>query len=247
MSKNKIKELTKKIISTALEEHLEATLEMQDILADDAKNREEMVEIILKNLKSEKDELKLRRLITAACVFEIKDATKQIEGLIDHENSFIKEDAILALGILKDKSKIKDLIKILETKDDIAREEAAIALGLMGVKDAVDPLIDQLDDEDPDIVISSSIALSELQDPKAIDPLVELMTSDNKYIRRYAASALFTFGRSALNPLNEKLGQISFLERISKKGREITKLIKEIDKSDLTEVKEKYAQSTSSS
>ncbi|MBD3227335.1 MAG: hypothetical protein GF329_04030 [Candidatus Lokiarchaeota archaeon] len=238
-----LKDLTKKIISKTLEESLEATMKVQDIINEEPNKKEVLKDDILKKFDKEKNELKLRRLITTASVFEIEGSEKYLRKLLDHENGLIMEEATLALGILKDEKSIDTLIKILKNEDHIAREEAAVSLGLMGQDIAVDPLINQLDDDNVDLVIASCLALSELQNPKALRPLIRKVVDDNKYIRKYASKAVFTFGRTALKPLKEALKEdlddMFVLKRIYKR-RYINKLIKEIDQSDLTEVKKTY-------
>ncbi|MHA1270335.1 MAG: HEAT repeat domain-containing protein [Candidatus Helarchaeota archaeon] len=235
MSKNKINALTKKIINASIDESLVASMEVQDLINEKEDNKKLLGPILIDNLKNEKEISKLRRIIWAISVFEIEEAKSLLRKFINHEDHFIREEAILTLGILKDKEVINDLIKIINTKDDLAREEAAIALGLMGVKDALKPLIAQLDDPDINIVIASCLALSYLRDPEAIKPLITKMIDDNKYIRRYSAKAVYTFGRIALNELRDALKEVPILKR-----KYLNKLIKEIDKSDLTEVHQTY-------
>ncbi len=231
MTKNKINALTKKIITSSIDESLEASMEIQDLIIEKKDNKNILGPILIDNLKTEKDILKLRRIVWAISIFEIEEAKPLLRKFIKHENQFLREEAILALGILKDEESIDELKKILNDKNDLAREEAAIALGLMGVKDAIDILIDQLDDEDINIVIATCLALSYLRDPKSIPPLIKKITDDNKYVRRYAKKSVFTFGRAALDDLREALKEAPFLKK-----RYIRSLINEIDKSDYSEV-----------
>ena len=235
MTKNKISTLTKKIITASLDESIEASLEVQDLILAKEDNKKLLEPILIDNLKKEKSVSKLRRIIWAISVFEIKDAKPLLRKFINHEDQLIREEAILALGILKDKDSIKDLIKIVKDKEDVAREEAAIALGLMGVEEALDELIEQLNDEDINIVIATCLALSYLRNPKAIKPLINKLIDDNKYIRRYAAKAIFTFGRTALPYLKDALKDAPIFKR-----RYINKLINEIDRSSFTEVHQTF-------
>ena len=237
MTKKEISALTKKIISSTIDESIEASISIQELIEKKEENKDLLGPILVDNLEKEKNVSRIRKIIWAISIFEIDEAIPLLRDLIDHKDGVIREEVVLALGILKDNKSINKLIKILDNANDIAREEAAIALGLMGVKESIEPLIKLLDDDtNIDIVIASCLALSYIRDKSAIKPLINKISDDNKYIRRYSTKAVYTFGRTALPYLKESLKTTGFLKR-----RYLNKLINEIDKSDLSEVQKTFS------
>ena len=80
---------------------------------------------------------------------------------LEDEDSFIREDAVGAIGALKDESTIALLKGVLLTdEDEYVRERAVTALGLINSDDVIEPLMVALQDEDGGVRGSAIDALA---------------------------------------------------------------------------------------
>ncbi len=84
-----------------------------------------------------------------------------LKKALEDEDSFIREDAVGAIGALKDESTIELLKGVLLTdEDEYVRERAVTALGLMKSDDIIEPLMVALQDEDGEVRESAIDALA---------------------------------------------------------------------------------------
>ncbi|MHB0975804.1 MAG: HEAT repeat domain-containing protein [Candidatus Aquicultorales bacterium] len=77
----------------------------------------------------------------------VKIGPPAVQPLVDAlKDENLREYAVRALGMIKDKGAVEPLIAVLEDKESTGQAEAAKALGSFGDQRAIDPLIGALDD-----------------------------------------------------------------------------------------------------
>jgi len=231
MSEKNIETLVNKIVEGNADEQLESAIELQELIMEKPDIKKQLSNKVIDLLKIEKNPLKLIRIVWIISIFELEEVKPYLKDILKDSEGILRENVVLSIGILKEKSLIDELIKIMKNKDDIAREEAAISLGLMKVHDAFDSLVELLDDKDIDIVLAACLALACLGDKKAIKPLTKKLVDSNKFIRKYAAKAIFSFGKEALEEVKASIKELPLHQRIRGMGV-INKLLKDLQKSD---------------
>jgi HEAT repeat protein len=107
------------------------------------------------------------------------------------------------------------LIQALNDPQPAVRIAAAEALGQIGDVDAVDPLIRTTRDEREDVRIAAASALARIGNKKSIQPLIRLFADRYHGVRVAAADAVATFGRAALDPLEEALSDPVTVVRVT--------------------------------
>ncbi|RKY36993.1 MAG: hypothetical protein DRP72_03565, partial [Candidatus Omnitrophota bacterium] len=116
------------------------------------------------------------------------------------EDSYVREQAAIALGEIGDKRAIEPLINTLKDRNSDVRKYAAIALGKIGDKKAVEPLINALEDKSWGVCKHAIIALGKIGDKKAIELLINVLRTD-WIVREQAAIALVKISQPAIEPL----------------------------------------------
>lgn len=140
---------------------------------------------------------------------KMKDANN-VEGLIElsnHQDEYIKKNAILALGEINNEHAIERLIEALKDKYSIVRMSAALALSNVKEKnEVIEPLIAALQDKDMLVKAYSALALGEIGDKRATDSLIEALKDNEEIVRISAAGALGKIkDKKAVIPLIQSL------------------------------------------
>ena len=99
-------------------------------------------------LKNGSWKAKIKTIITIQEKGEKEFLKPLIEIALKDENSYIREEAVKALGELKDCSAVETLIRLLEDGNWGVRRQAAFSLGKLKDKRAIEPLVKALDDGD---------------------------------------------------------------------------------------------------
>ena len=107
----------------------------------------------------------------------------------------VREQAVFALGQIRDRRAVEPLISALKDADADVREQAAFALGQIRDTAAVDALIVAVKDADTDVREQVVFALGQLRDPRAIDALTIALKDQNADVRKQAAFALGQLAR----------------------------------------------------
>lgn len=98
-------------------------------------------EIILQQLKQEKNPDVLEELIFTAGVRKEKSASPYISLFLDSQNPLLREEACRAAGWIKDTTLIAPLKKRIRDDSPLVQQEALLALGRMRVEEAFDDII----------------------------------------------------------------------------------------------------------
>ena len=95
---------------------------------------------------------------------------------LEQPNYIVRKEAVLGLGLSKDRKSLDILIKILEDKNEYKsiRASAATALGTLLDERASTPLLTALEDEHIEIRAQAATALGAIREAKAVDKLIEL-------------------------------------------------------------------------
>ncbi len=138
-------------------------------------------------------------------------AVEHLKRLLKDENSFVRQEAVLSLGLLRTQEAVNEIIDVLEKdKDAQVRQSAVVALGYIGDKKVVPVLTKILKSEEESLAVKYSICntLSILRSTEAIPVLVELKNSDDKNLRR---SVIFALGKiphsDSIKALREAIDQ----------------------------------------
>jgi HEAT repeat protein len=128
-------------------------------------------------------------------------------------------EAARKLGVAKSGKYLEVLTEALDDSNKAIRWTAAEALWELGDKRAVPALIKYLEKGEAyewGKVVTMN-ALASFKDPQAVDPLVRVLQSENPFLRRSAAVALFTIGdERAIPPLIGLLkDEQGFIQRIA--------------------------------
>ncbi|MFH1868742.1 MAG: HEAT repeat domain-containing protein [Candidatus Omnitrophota bacterium] len=160
-----------------------------------------------------------------------KPAVKYLIGNVKSDNDKARENAILALGYIKDPSAVKPLTESLGDNTKavrIAAEKALVSIGQPAVEDlinclkderadvysgakralvcigqpAVEDLINSLNNKIDKARIYAVEALGEIKDASSVEPLIKALSDSNPDVRASAASALGKLGDTkAVDPL----------------------------------------------
>jgi HEAT repeat protein len=178
----------------------------------------------------------LGKLIKAAIyvwIFQYPDISKlkmqhKTEKLIKaaHYHNFISdqlniswqvcEEAIQALGELRDKSTIEPLCELLTHENWTVRVAAVNALMAFNGPNVVNALIESLQDIDWHVRYETTIALGKLGDDQAVEPLIEALKDEEWIVSMFAARALGSLkDPRATQPLIERLHDHDWFVRAS--------------------------------
>jgi HEAT repeat protein len=134
------------------------------------------------------------------------DAVDSLIAFLDDSRWRIRQEAINALAVVKDKRATPFLIARLADEESGVRQSSASALAKLGDYEAVEPLIVSLNKDDPFVKASCARALGELKDIRAVKPLIAALQNDYLILVANAATALGEIGdRSAIEPLKAHL------------------------------------------
>ena len=129
-------------------------------------------------LKSVEDEWTRWKLVFALGRLEENDDSPvdAITAELKHPNYVVRKEAVLGLGLSKDRKSLEVLIKILEDKNEYKsiRASAATALGTLLDERAAPTLLAALDDEHIEIRAQAATALGAIREARAVDKLIEL-------------------------------------------------------------------------
>ena len=129
-------------------------------------------------LKSVEDEWTRWKLVFALGRLEENDDSPvdAMTAELKHPNYVVRKEAVLGLGLSKDRKSLEVLIKILEDKNEYKsiRASAAIALGTLLDERAAPTLLAALDDEHIEIRAQAATALGAIREARAVDKLIEL-------------------------------------------------------------------------
>jgi len=109
------------------------------------------------------------------------------------DNVSIREEAIKALGAIRDERAIKPLIYAFKDDYGYIREEAIKAVIKIG-RPAVEHLLFALEGEDSDIRAGATIALGEIGDESATEPLIHALEDEEWNVRAAVIEALVKIG-----------------------------------------------------
>ena len=129
-------------------------------------------------LKSVEDEWTRWKLVFALGRLEENDDSPvdAMTAELKHPNYVVRKEAVLGLGLSKDRKSLEVLIKILEDKNEYKsiRASAATALGTLLDERAAPTLLAALDDEHIEIRAQAATALGAIREARAVDKLIEL-------------------------------------------------------------------------
>ena len=129
-------------------------------------------------LKSVEDEWTRWKLVFALGRLEENDDSPvdAMTAELKHPNYVVRKEAVLGLGLSKDRKSLEVLIKILEDKNEYKsiRASAATALGTLLDERAAPALLAALDDEHIEIRAQAATALGAIREARAVDKLIEL-------------------------------------------------------------------------
>lgn len=98
-------------------------------------------------------------------------------AVLHHDNPWIREQAVQALGVLRDPQAIPPLLNVLanQEEDGGVRAKAITALSMLGEASIVEMLIECLSSAHQPLVYAAVKALGELQAVSAIQPLIDVL------------------------------------------------------------------------
>jgi HEAT repeat protein len=183
--------------------------------------RDELVEKIIKILKTRKEKEGIRQLIDAikSKYQEVRifaagelanhkdpEVIKVFVDLISDNDTEIRVLAVNVLGKIGNVPELKYLILALQDKEKRVRESAARALGKQGKKEAVYDLLSALSDPANTVVCAAAEALGELRANEAVEPLINLFSNKDPKVRESAIVAIGKFqDKRAIDPLINSL------------------------------------------
>ena len=117
---------------------------------------------------------------------------------LEHPNYVVRKEAVLGLGLSKDRKSLETLIGILEEKDEYKsiRASAATALGTLLDERATPSLLTALEDEHIEVRAQAVTALGAIREARAIDKLVEMFYAplEDKTVKVACVTALGLIG-----------------------------------------------------
>ncbi len=115
------------------------------------------------------------------------------------ENSDVRKNVVITLGILRDKRAVEPLIEIVKSNQGNVAQVAATALRKIGDKRAVPALIEALSAKNFNVKRTIVKELGRFRDPRAAKPLIELMSSANKTLLSTIKQALKRISSSSFD------------------------------------------------
>ncbi len=136
---------------------------------------------LINALKSVEDEWTLWKLVYALGRLDenYDPPTEAMTVELEHPNYAVRKEAVLGLGLSKDRNSFQILIDILEDKNEYKsiRASAATALGTLLDERAAPALLAALDDEHIEVRARAVAALGSIREARAVDKLIELFDS----------------------------------------------------------------------
>ncbi len=128
-----------------------------------------------------------------------------LRNALKDEDPFIREDAVDALGVLKDEGNIELLKGVLLTdEDEYVRKSATDALGMIRSEKAIDSLKEALKDKSIDVRVRAVEELGLIKSEDAIDALVVASQDEDGEVREIAIDALGWIGGDRATKAHEK-------------------------------------------
>ncbi len=174
---------------------------------EDTKNSEPHIRKVF--ILSRKEERQYRTGVQGSMVFTPRFTSETpletLRKALKNKDSYIREDAVDAIGALKDKGNIGLLKGVLLTdEDEYVRKYAADALGFLRSEEAIDSLKEALKDEFVDVRVSVADALGLIKSEDAIQPLTTALQDEDEEVRESAIDALGRIGGERATREHEK-------------------------------------------
>ena len=151
-------------------------------------------------LKSQEDEWTRWKLVFALGRLE-ENEDSPVDAMtaeLGHPNYVVRKEAVLGLGLSKDRKSLEVLIEILEDKNEYKsiRASAATALGTLLDERAAPSLIAALDDKHIEIRAQAVTALGAIKEARAVDKLIEMFHAplEDKSVKAACVTALGLIG-----------------------------------------------------
>lgn len=161
---------------------------------------EGLVDVLMKGKGKFEEDKEVESILNEVVTALIEDGSVAVEPLIDAYNSskkdsYVRRQAIHALGSIGDAQATDTMIKALEDENVIVRERAAALLGNLKQRRAVEPLLAVVNDENEwkSVRARAIDSLGNLRDERAIEPLLELLDSEEEEIQKSAINAFGKF------------------------------------------------------
>ena len=151
-------------------------------------------------LKSVEDDWTRWQLVFALGRLEENDDSPvdAMSAELEHPNYVIRKEAVLGLGLSKDRKSLEILTKILEDKNEYKsiRASAATALGTLLDERAAPSLLAALDDKHIEVRTQAVTALGAIREARAVDKLVEMFYAllEDKTVKAACVTALGLIG-----------------------------------------------------
>ena len=117
---------------------------------------------------------------------------------LEHPNYVIRKEAVLGLGLSKDRKSLEILVGILEDKNEYKsiRASAATALGTLLDEGAAPSLLAALDDKHIEVRTQVAAALGAIREARAVDKLIEMFYAplEDKVVKAACVTALGLIG-----------------------------------------------------
>ena len=155
---------------------------------------------IVNALKSAEDDWTRWKLVFALGRLEENDDSPvdAMTAELEHPNYVVRKEAVLGLGLSKDRKSLQVLIEILEDKNEYKsiRASAATALGTLLDERAAPSLLAALDDKHIEVRAQAVTALGAIREARAIDKLVEMFYAplEDKTVKAACVTALGLIG-----------------------------------------------------
>ena len=154
-------------------------------------HRGEDVDFWLGKLSNEDSAIKMGAVRMLGELGDTKASPYVVRLLSQNEDLWVRVEAVIALGRIKDKQTADVLIEALDSHNPPIRREAATSLGLIGDIRAVDPLISRLGRDNNPLVRARIIeALGMLKDKRAIDAILPYLKDKDIWNRQASHQAL---------------------------------------------------------
>ncbi|MCE2394649.1 HEAT repeat domain-containing protein [Candidatus Poribacteria bacterium] len=155
---------------------------------------------IINALKSVEDDWTRWKLVFALGRLE-ENEDSPVDAMIaelEHPNYVVRKEAVLGLGLSKDRKSLEILTQILEGKNEYKsiRASAATALGTLLDERAAPSLLAALDDKHIEVRAQAVTALGAIREARAIDKLVQLFYAplEDKTVKAACVTALGLIG-----------------------------------------------------
>jgi HEAT repeat protein len=110
------------------------------------------------------------------------------------DSSLVRQQAVLALGRLREPEAAADLLPLLDVGDPRLRFAAVRALGQVRNREAAEHLLPLLQESRQELRFAAVEALGQIRAPAAVRPLVEVLRDPDRNLRRAAAEGLGEIG-----------------------------------------------------